>query len=211
MADPGPHHFLQYSQELQHWKASHLKFTTGSGNCVIAKARQARTDLFLSSFPIFSSLPIELRLRIWRLFNVPAVLTWNNNHHFGAGGPVTLYVNRESRHEALRTYTKFTAPLALTDLSPMSYFNFDIDVIYNDGYSPSSVVPAFAPMIKRYAVGLKEVVPEMPVWFVRLYMEQRIAKFWIQIAENFPNLEELIIITDPYPVCDPVFFPPARR
>jgi hypothetical protein len=75
----------------------------------------------LESFTLFPKLPIELRLKIWRLALPPGRhVKMDLSHHFSESPtapeyvtmkedehspPITLYVNRESREETLRHYT----------------------------------------------------------------------------------------------------------
>jgi hypothetical protein len=155
------------------------------------------------SFPQFSTFPLEIRLRIWRLFHRGAFLPWVSiSKGFqpakSAGGPVTLYINRESRWESLKDgYALYRSPFALSAFSKMSNINFTRDVIYSEEMYPASVVPAFAGKIERLALKL-DLITKISDDTGR---EDMIDKFWHHLCDNYYSLKELIIILEPSPVC----------
>lgn len=91
----------------------------------------------------FSSLPVELRLDIWKACWEPRVVelySWMTNeaqdtstllssdvYRSTSKPPQTLSICRESRHETLKHYKPSFAALYK---EPMVYFNFEIDTMY---------------------------------------------------------------------------------
>ena len=90
----------------------------------------ASTPTFLP----FRKLPIEIRLKIWKLAALPRVVEvrFSSNplqgeHEFMADFPVQLHVCQESRTEALKTYK---LSFDTNKASHPTYFDFDHDILY---------------------------------------------------------------------------------
>jgi len=89
----------------------------------------------LSKFELFPKLPIELRLKVWKL-SMPGPRRVDvrflsdgrrGDHEFTAEMPVLLHVCQESRNEVLKKYEViFKHPKALNQC----YFNFELDTLH---------------------------------------------------------------------------------
>jgi hypothetical protein len=87
-------------------------------------------DVRPATFPLFAKLPIEVRQKIWAL-NLPGPriikLIKDKDEFYGSAFPViNLSVNRESRHEALKTYL---LSFSVNYNSPLIPFNFSTDTL----------------------------------------------------------------------------------
>jgi hypothetical protein len=89
-------------------------FKSSSGNAVLTRDVNQ-----LDSFTVFTNLPTEMRLKIWRSTFNPRHLKLDLSHHFSESPvdpndaamkedpqdpPATFFVNRESREETLKYY-----------------------------------------------------------------------------------------------------------
>jgi len=147
-------------------------------------------------FTLFSYLPTEIRLQIWRLSCIPRVVTvtWDENaNHYSVIAtvqPPNLQVNSESRTEAKRIYA---ALFILQSMIPI-YFAPDLDTLYvarnnSLGYScPARYVKVhviFAPELVR-SLAVDHVSPsERKEW--ETYSK------WC-LFQSLPRLEEVYLV-----------------
>ena len=88
-----------------------------------------------TDFQLFPSLPIELRLKIWKLASqVPRLVevrfpknSLSHKHDFVSDPPAVLHTSHEAREEALKSYTLDLA--TKHTLYPVC-FNFEVDILY---------------------------------------------------------------------------------
>ena len=108
----------------------------------------ASSAVGLKSFTLFSALPAELRIIIWRLSPSPRVVellqsTYNTGFYSKAPFPAALMTCQESREAVLPLYPKcFNA----FNRSARVLFNFEIDTLYLD---KSQIFP-----IRQFLVGI---------------------------------------------------------
>lgn len=90
----------------------------------------------IADFHLFSQLPKELRLKIWRAAILPRILHYGAC--YGVPVPALLHVNSESRAEGLRSYSLYPTPYGNADLA-FRYYNLATDTFFLDLQHPSQL------------------------------------------------------------------------
>jgi hypothetical protein len=175
----------------------------------------------MSTFTLFPTLPIELRLKIWRFTlpgprNVGIKIRFKDN---GFGGwmsrpstpppPTALQICHESRAEALKTYI---LSFGTTAYPPTIYFNYEIDTLcFGDGPHALSLGKEREEGIRAsdYLLNLwvgksnypgrqSKAILAGTVRFLTLDADESIygrAYFCWEEIRRFEGLEELLIVT----------------
>ncbi|KAI0206357.1 hypothetical protein F4808DRAFT_455119 [Astrocystis sublimbata] len=150
-----------------------------------------------SHFTIFTLLPAELRIQIWRLSchqRVVEVLYDQESDRCSTTTPVpaALHVCRESRYEALRVYKRSFGTLSH---EPTIYFNRELDTVYIPrppfmGYDDSS--RSFAESIEdaHYIVHL--AIDYVPPSIKRPW--ETYNKY--VLMQSLPEIDEVFLVTD---------------
>jgi hypothetical protein len=172
----------------------------------------------LKSFTLFSSLPTELRLKIWTLSlpgprivplkytYAPANLSHRTSHDRAKRGctsptliPSNLHTNQEARNEALLSYSlSFNIPHGRAKI----FFNPSIDILYfgpKEGYLDS---------FKQFADASSMIVKSELAKVHRLAVHEnlfsqsnenvsatRIREFWEYAQRKFENVQEVVVVT----------------
>lgn len=172
----------------------------------------------MTSFALFSSLPTELRLKIWSL-NLPgprvvpihytytsADSTSPKPHDAVMGGctsiakiPANLHTSRESRYEALMSYE---LSFNLQHSQAKTFFNPAIDVLYfgpKDGHLDS--FKNFYTAATMMACSDRNKVRKMAIHEDLFYRSEenissaRITDFWEILERNFENVQQVVVVT----------------
>lgn len=163
----------------------------------------------LTDFPQFSSLPIEIRLKIWRSSLLQGRIVKLTSTQFvrfkpNVNGcfrinaykstsrpPATLFVNQESREVALSTY-ELTFGVPSAGIPSTIYFNFELDVAYFPflDVQSSQSVTMFIPQGGHERIGLNKL-KRLGVSHRGHYWLGSIAKHFMM--PGFPALEEVIV------------------
>lgn len=152
---------------------------------------------YLTLFTLFTLLPAELRLHIWRLSchrRVVEVFYDQENDRCSTTAPVpaVLHACRESRYEALRLYRMSFGTMTH---EPRIYFNREMDTLYIPrppcmGYDDSS--RSFADLIRdaHYIVHL--AIDYVPPSIKRPW--ETYNKYFL--IQSFPEVDEVFLVTD---------------
>jgi len=173
----------------------------------------------MSSFTLFSSLPTELRLKIWSLNLpgprvVPIHYTYTSSESITArphnavimGGctsiaeiPANLHTNRESRYEALMSYE---LSFKLQHSQAKAFFNHAIDILYfgsKDGHLES--FKNFYTAATMIAPSDRRKIKKLAVHEDLFYRSEdniasaRIIDFWEILKRNIENVEQVVVVT----------------
>jgi len=172
----------------------------------------------MTSFTLFSSLPTELRLKIWSLSLpgpriVPIHYTYTSAessppkpHDVIMGGctsiaqiPANLHTTRESRYEALMSYE---LSFKLQHSQAKAFFNPAIDVLYfgpKDGHLDS--FKNFYTAATMMAPSDRSKVRRLAVHDDLFYRSEnsissaRITNFWEIMKRNFENVEQVVVVS----------------
>ncbi|KAI1823096.1 hypothetical protein F4861DRAFT_346808 [Xylaria intraflava] len=151
-----------------------------------------------TSFILFSLLPAELRLHIWRLSCHPRVVEVSYDPEKDrctttASLPAVLQACHEARSEALRLYKR---SFSTVSHEPKIYFCRDMDILYiprppSMGYDDSS--RSFTDLI-RDTDGVENLAID--------YVPPSIKRPWetynkYVLMQSFPRIHEVLLVTEP--------------
>ncbi|KAK3352283.1 hypothetical protein B0T25DRAFT_419797, partial [Lasiosphaeria hispida] len=148
------------------------------------------------SFSLFSLLPAELRLAIWRQSCHPRVVEVRYSPNEDrclttTKPPVTLHVCRESRYEGLRLYTR---AFGTKTHEPFIYFAPDADILYVPRWGDMGYADT-ARYFGHYVLGTAEHVHCLAIDHVNPEIRrpwETYSKFCLM--RNFPHLRETLLI-----------------
>lgn len=174
--------------------------------------------MYLDSFTLFSSLPTELRLKIWALnlpgprivaikyAYAPADPSHRTSHEQAKRGctspaliPSNLHTNQEARSEALLSYSlSFNIPHGRAKI----FFNPAIDILY---FGPKK---GYLGSFKQFADASSMIVKSELAKVKRLAVHEnlfsqsnenvaatRSREFWEYVQRKFENVEEVAVVT----------------
>ncbi|KAF7880270.1 uncharacterized protein EAF01_012031 [Botrytis porri] len=136
-------HSCQKKKSLKRTQSSAKKAATPIDSCLTQGDNDELENQCGTIFHPFSRLPIELRLKIWKMswesrnIGIVTRIDYVPTGHGTvtdvkrlASPPPTMSVNRESRAETLLHYKPLNlAPLALGHLVSQFYFNYELDTL----------------------------------------------------------------------------------